>query len=272
MILLLLLLTQQAPAPSVGDTIWLERSVVVPAGAEVRPGVWDPEGELALLGRPVLRVQGGRTIVAYPAVAWTPGEHRISIPGPVIIRADGRTDSLPAEERVIQVASVLPPNTAPDQLPVQPEVGIVNERITTPLPVMALLALATLLYLPMVWWWRRRGPVMTVTPPVAPPMESPWADWAEDGEARAVAAAVSRQLRLSLLSHLPAIPPGAVGSRVARIVAELRPTWPAEEVGGVLRALEAAEFGDGTSAEILPLVGRAEHLIRMVQNDKRAPK
>jgi len=272
-ILLLLALQQpQQPGPSVGDTIWLERAVVVPAGAQVRPAQWKPEGDIALLGRPVLRQEGGRTIVAYPAVAWTPGSHRVTIPGPVIIRADGATDSLPPEDRTVDVVSVLPPGTKPDQLPVQPEAGIVNDRITTLLPLLATLGIATLLFLPVAWWWRRRGPPMRITPPTRPERESDWPAWVENGEPRAVAAASARQLRQALLAHLPAIPAGAVGSRITRIVSELRPAWPAEEVGGVLRGLEAAEFGDVSGDEILPLVARAEHLIRMVASETRPPR
>ena len=56
------------------------------------------------------------------------------------------------------VASVLPPDAVPDRLPLQPEAGIVRERITSPLPLLvALLADRGWLFALLAWWWRRRG-------------------------------------------------------------------------------------------------------------------
>ena len=134
--MILLLLALQAPLPTVGDTIWLERRVTVPGGAEVRPASWELDGALGLLGRPRTRREGGELIIAYPVVAWAAGTHQVVIPGPILVRADGASDTLPDEPRTLEVASVLPPGAVPERTPPQPEAGIVDEQITSPLPLM----------------------------------------------------------------------------------------------------------------------------------------
>jgi hypothetical protein len=255
-----LLLLLQAGLPTVGDTIWIERTVTLPAGADVRPADWTPEGDIGLLGRPVLRRVGGEVVVAYPAVAWRPGSHTVVIPGPVIVRADGRIDSLPAESRTLQVLSVLPADTAPERLAVQPEAGIVSQRITEPWPMVAFLLIATLIFLPVRWWWLRRGPPMPEWAPVASSTAVPLAEWSEAGEERAVAAIAHRELRTAMLGQLPGVPAGVVDSRLVRIVEEQRPRWPADEVATVLRALELAQFSDSGQGELLVLTARAEEL------------
>ena len=255
-----LLLLLQAGLPTVGDTIWIERPVTLPAGADVRPADWTPEGDVSLLGRPVLRRVGGEVIVAYPAVAWRPGSHTVVIPGPVIVRADGRIDSLPPESRTLQVRSVLPADTAPERLAVQPEAGIVSQRITEPWPLVVFLLIATLIFLPVRWWWLRRGPPMPAWVPAAGSIALPLAEWSEAGENRAVAAIAHRELRRALLGQLPGVPAGVVDSRLVRIVEEQRPRWPADEVATVLRALESAQFSDGGQGELLVLAARAAEL------------
>ena len=128
MLLLFLSLQQAAPvAPTVGDTIWLERVVETPAGAEVHAAQWIPAEPIGLLGRALIRREGSRTIVSYPAVAWRAGRIQVDIPGPIVIRADGTTDSLPVESRTLTVASVLPDSVPAEKLPVQPQAGIVVE-------------------------------------------------------------------------------------------------------------------------------------------------
>jgi len=258
MIALLCLL--QAPLPTVGDTIWIERAVTAPAGAEVRAAPWAPTGPVALLGRPLLRRQGSVTIVAYPAVAWSPGRHVVTVPGPVVIRADGSTDSLPSEARTITVASILPEGVPPDSLSPQPETGIIAQQVTSPLPLMASLVVAALIFLPFRWWWQRRGPV-SGTPRLPPiPAAPPLAEWSEDGEHRAVAAVAALELRRAVVRQLPGVPAGVITSRLIRIVGEQKPAWPAEEIATLLRALDSAQFAEAPGAEVVELAERASRL------------
>ncbi|MBK7714396.1 MAG: hypothetical protein IPI38_03060 [Gemmatimonadetes bacterium] len=260
-----LLLALQAPLPTVGDTIWLERRVTLPGGAEVRPATWELEGSVGLLGRPRTRREGGELVIAYPVVAWTAGTHQLVIPGPILVRADGSSDTLAAEPRIIEVASVLPAGAVPERTAPQPEAGIVDQRVTTPLPLMACLLLAALLFAPLAWWWLRRGPAMVAAAGAAPPPRAPMEEWHEAGEHRAVAAVAARELRRAVTGHLPGSVPGLVTSRLLRVVAEQRPRWPAEEIGTVLRALEAAEFAERPGADVAALAARAVELARTVE-------
>src|SRR5512147_769615 len=116
MMLLSLVLLLQQGTPTVGDTIWLERTIETPAGAEVRAAQWTPSEPMGLLGHPVIRRVGSQTVVSYPAVAWNAGTITVQVPGPILIRSDGTTDSLPTESRTLVVSSVLPDSLPPEQL------------------------------------------------------------------------------------------------------------------------------------------------------------
>jgi len=263
--ILALLVLSQAPLPTVGDTIWIERSIDVPAGSEVRAAPWDPDGDFGLLGAPVVRREGTRVTVAYPAVAWSAGSHAVMVPGPIVIRGDGVTDSLPAEPRTVQVASVLPPDQPPDKVVVQPQVGIVAQRVTSPLPVTIALLLAGALLSPLVWWWRRRGPPMANPRPVATGLEVPFTEWAEAGESRAVAAAAARALRLTIAARVRGMPPGVVTSRLIRVIAEQRPAWPSEEIASVLQGLDAVQYAKPNGAEVARLAEQAGRIGQRIE-------
>ncbi|MDX2122230.1 MAG: hypothetical protein SF070_14390 [Gemmatimonadota bacterium] len=256
----LLLALLQAASPTVGDTIWIERRLPLPGGAEVRAAPWLLEGTLGLLGRPVVRRQGGDVIVAYPVVAWAAGTHQLAVPGPILIRADGRSDTLPAVARTIEVASVLPAGAEPERIAPQPEAGIVSERITSPLPLLFTLLVAGALFTPLAWWWLRRGPARQSARTEFPPVALPLDEWSEAGEHRAVAVVAARALRRTITGLLPGTAPGLVTSRLVRVLTEQRPQWPAEEIGTVLRALEAAEFAEHPAAEVVALAERATRL------------
>lgn len=270
MLLSLVVLLQQA-APTVGDTIWLERTVETPPGAEVRAAQWTPAEPMGLLGHAMIRRVGSQTVVSYPAVAWNAGTINLQIPGPILIRSDGTTDSLPAESRTIVVASVLPDSLPAERLPVQPEAGIVLERVTTPYPVLVALLIATLIFTPLAFWWVRTGPAM---PPFKTPTDRlvpPLAEWSEAGEPRAVAAVAARSLRYAILSQLPGIPQGLVSSRLIRVVEEQRPNWPAQELGNVLRALESVQYSAATPGEVVALAEKAGELRQQIESATAKP-
>ncbi len=263
---LLLLLQAQASPPTVGDTIWLERTVDVPPGAEVRAAAWEPESPISLLGKPEVRRSGGSATVVYPAVAWAAGTQTIEVPGPIIILHDGSTDSLPPETRTIEVASVLPSGAAPDKIPVQPEAGIVSERVHSPWPVIAAVLVAGLLLAPLAWWWRRRGPVVPVAAPSTAEAVVPVAEWTEAGEPRAVAAIAAHGLRAAIVARLPGAGPGMVTARLVRVVEEQRPQWPVAEIATVLRGLDAAQFAERPADGVADLTTRAGELRRKLEN------
>src|SRR4029078_12844916 len=72
----------QGPPPTVGDTIWLARSVAAPSRYVVRASDWDPADPVEPLGRPRVVITGDSARISYPTVIWTPGAHQIDLPRP----------------------------------------------------------------------------------------------------------------------------------------------------------------------------------------------
>ncbi|HRZ09059.1 MAG TPA: hypothetical protein P5319_04120 [Gemmatimonadales bacterium] len=240
---LLFLALLQAPLPQVGDTIWLVRTIPAPMGRVARVAPWNPEGAVEALGPGILVRRGDSLEVRYPAVGWLPGSHAVEVPGPILVSPDGTTDSLPPATLTVTIASVLPDLPA-DSLPApQPEAAPILRPIRTGVPVVVLLLGATLLLIPVHYWWRRRGRPMTapeVAPPPAP-RDAPLDDWMAAGEPRAAIAAVAARLRAAAASH------------------------PSPEAADLLDAMDRALFGPGDAAsartmatEALALAARLE--------------
>src|SRR2546427_5032502 len=64
-------------SPTVGDTIWLERTITVPAGWRVRAGKLELAADVEPLGDPAVVRSPTGWVVRYPVVAWSPGPHRL---------------------------------------------------------------------------------------------------------------------------------------------------------------------------------------------------
>jgi hypothetical protein len=158
------------------------------------------------------------------------------------------------------VASVLPAGHDPARLPVQPAARIVPRFVTSPLPVLALLALAGGLFAVLVWLWRRRGPPLrpvTVAPDPPPPEIG---SWIEAGEFRAVAALATREIRRVMARLVPAAQPGLDTYRLGVVLAEHRPAWPVAAITATLWELEQTAYGDVEPEDALELFERARDL------------
>jgi hypothetical protein len=246
---------------TVGDTIWVIREVSVPPGRVVRAATWDPGDTVELLGPARVISRGETAQVAYPVVVWRPGDYTLNPPGPLLLASDGREDSLPPQPVILHVASVLPAVPADSVLQPQPAAGFVPRGALTLLPLVLLWGLAALLLIPLHWWWRRRGPRAhrTHSDAVVRP-DPPLARWADDGETRAVAAAVTARLRSELAAGA-----AEMGEQLdtETIMGQLRishPEWPLDELHVVLRDLDLARFGDTSEADVLALARRVEAL------------
>jgi hypothetical protein len=243
----------QGPGPTVGDTVWLGRTVAVPAGHVVRPSDWDPADPVELLGRPRVVMTGDSARISYPAVIWSPGPQLIEVPGPLLLGPGGRVDSLPAQQVRVTVGSVLPPAVPDSVIPPQPRAGLVPRQETSIVPLMLLELLALLLLAPLHIWWRRRGKAMPMAPrPVELP-EPALERWADDGEYRAVANVAAVRLRAALAQRVTAAHSGLDTERLLAELAAARPDWPLAELGDLLRALDDARFSDAGSVEALEL-------------------
>lgn len=183
---LLLLALLQGPAPTVGDTVRIERVLGDIGSAVVRPQPWSL-GELGEQLGPAEVVQGARgAVVRYALVLWYPGEQTISMPGPVLVRRDGSSDTLPASSYRVRVLSVLPAGEPRSQLAPKPARTAVPIVSVSVLPLGVLLAVALLGLALAALLWRRRGhaPELPLKVEVFPPPDR-LARWAAAGEYRA---------------------------------------------------------------------------------------
>lgn len=238
--LLLLALLQQG-APTVGDTIWLVRTVAVPRGAAVRPPSWNPTGDLETLGPPRVTTRGDSVEIAYPVVVWLAGSRTVDVPGPLLLLAGGGVDSIPAERMTVTVASVLPAGVPDSLLQIQPAAQPVVRGERTIRSLLALLMIAALLLLPLHLLWRRRGKALPRT--AAPPAPAlPLERWADAGEVRVVLAAATSSLRDAIARAVPEATPAVDVPQVLAAVRAARPEWPHDEIADVLHALEEARF------------------------------
>lgn len=248
-----------SPAPTVGDTVWVARTVAVPAGTTVRPADWNAPDPIERLGPPRVTARGDSTTIAYPIVVWRAGPLTVELPGPLLLRADGVVDSVPPAPVELRIASVLPQVPADSALAPQPRAEFVPRPATSPVPLLLLLGLAVLLLAPLHWWWSRRGharprPVLP-TAPADPPLER----WADAGESRAVASAASTRLRSTIAARVRDAHEGLDTEDLLRAVAG-RSDWPLAELGDLLRALDEARFGRATFPDALGLARWAGEL------------
>jgi len=257
----------QGATPTVGDTIWVTRTVRVPAGHTVRPADWQPSDPVQLLGRPTVVIKGDSAEIRYPVVLWRPGQHTIDLPGPLLLGPSGSVDSLGEEKVRLEIRSVLP--AAADSLSPQPRASLVNRGIATPGPLALLWLVTGILLIPLHLWWRRRGKPGRVTPPLVRPdaLEPPLVRWADAGEHRAVANVATAQLRAALAERVPAAHPGLDTDRVLAELAAARPGWPLDDVGALLRSLDDIRFGVTPSSEALGLSRSSVELRHRLMRD-----
>lgn len=154
-----LLLLLQAGAVTVGDTVWIERAVGPVGSSVLRPQVWNVGTVGQQLGPAELRIGAGGTVVRYALVLWYPGEHLLTMPGPVVVKRDGSSDTLPPSSVRVRVTSVLPAGAQRVTLPPRPARAPVSLADRSLLPLAAILLLIVLLWGVIAWMWRRRGPL-----------------------------------------------------------------------------------------------------------------
>lgn len=185
------LLLLQTAVPSIGDTVWVERNVGRVGTAVVRPQPWSLGSLGQQLGPASVQLRPEGAVVRYALVIWYPGEHVLTVPGPVVVGRDGRSDTLAAGRVRVRVASVLPSGSSRLELEPRPP------SVPLPLEARAWLPLVLLVSLVLVgiglvaFRWRRRNrarvhrvPVHRVPEPLASPQDA-LARWARNGEYRA---------------------------------------------------------------------------------------
>jgi len=245
----------QGTAPSVGDTVWLSRTVRVPTGYTVRAEEWEPSDPVELLGRGRVVLAGDSAEISYPVVLWRPGQHTIDLPGPLLLGPGGTVDSLAAKRVSVEVRSVLPPVPPDSALAPQPRASLVSRRVVSLAPIALLWLASLVLLLPVHLWWRRRGKPVRAAPPEVRPaaLELPLARWADAGEYRAVANVAAARLRVAVEQRVASAHLGLDTERVLAEIAAARPAWPLQELSELLRGLDDVRFGLVPSSEALRL-------------------
>jgi hypothetical protein len=259
--IILLLFALQGSA-TVGDTIWVNRTVPLPAGWSARAPAWDPDGAVELLGTPVIVVVGDSVTVRYPLVVWQPGDHPVEVPGPVLLSPQGDVDSVYMSRMTIPVSSVLPVVAEDSIIPPQPPAGIVPRPVASMIPLFVLWGVALILVAPLHWWWRRRGKPASADAPLANPVDvevsrPPVAQWAAAGELRAVTAAGTWELRHAVADRVPAARVTLDTEGCLAVVRASKPEWPLDELEMLLRGMDASRFAPMSERDALQLYERA---------------
>jgi hypothetical protein len=236
--------------PTVGDTIWVSRTVLVPPGNVVRASPWSLSGPVELLGQPQVTVSGDSATVRYPLVAWDPGGHVLDVPGPILIAPGGAEDTLASRQVTLLVSSVLPPGVPDSALPLQPGAGLVLRGEQSAVPLLALWALAAVLLASFVWWRRRQRAERAAAAAAIPAAAVPVEQWAAAGEGRALATAAAIALRERIASFVPHATPALEPEALMEVVRRERPDWPLVELGELLADLERARFAPGSPAAL----------------------
>ena len=247
-------------SPTVGDTIWLTRVVAFAPDLQPKVGPFEPQGDVASLGDPTLRLMAGGAVLRYAVVAWTAGPHHFALPTLWLIGAGGRSDSVPGGAVDVTVRSVLPadPSHAAPKALLPP----IDSGPTSPWPPFVAFSLGAALLLVLVRL-RQRGP--RATQPAAEFVTAGGAPddrWLTAGEPKAVAARAARVLREALARAVPDATE-ALPVREALDAAEGRmPGATFRRVRETLLALDQVSFAVAHGADVARVASEARALAR----------
>jgi hypothetical protein len=254
--------------PTVGDTIWLERTVTVAPGWRVRAGKFEPGQQMESLGDAAVLASSGGWVVRYPVVAWSPGKMTVDMPPLWHLGADGTADSVSGGNAVIDIASVIPDSVrSPGP---QPALGPLRLVRTSPIPLLAALLLAVGSLVALVAWRRRAPRRVGAAPPFA--LDPTVADsrWLAAGEPKAVAARAAYRLRSAIAHAIPDAHEALSTSECLAAVERARPDAPLRELRDLLGLLDQVAFATAHAVDVAPLCARAQALARrLAENGKQ---
>jgi len=252
--------TASPPAPTVGDTIWLERALAVPSGWQVRAGKLEATEAIEPLADPAVRRSPGGWVVRYAVVAWKPGAHKLALPPLWLLGPDGRADSTAGGTTSFGVTSVIP-----DSLRSPSPQGLLaplRAAHRDPLPPLAALALVAGLLATGVAARRRRPRALESAPQVPLEREVPDTRWLAAGEPKAVAARAIWRLRAALARAVPEAHPALDTAECLAVVERARPDAPLRELGDLLEQLDRVAFASAHGTDVAALSAMARRLAR----------
>jgi hypothetical protein len=251
--------TTRPAAPTVGDTIRLERFVPTPQGASGRTQPLEARELLEPLEPPDIRPAAGGLRVRHTVALFMPGLHALAMPSIEVLHPDGTVELIDGDTAIVAVAAVIPDSvTAPQPQPSQaPLSRPIRQPWRAAVPVAAAAALLSLWLL-----WLRRAPGRAAVALLAAKVpEPPLMRWLGTGERRAVATLAALRLRRAVAARLPAAAPGLALDAWRRVVAESRPDWPEREWLDILAALERARFAPLGADDLAELVDRVDQAV-----------
>ena len=249
-------------APTVGDTIRLERELVVPAGWQLRVGKLESTEALEPLSDPVILRSPGGWVVRYDVVAWKPGAHRLTLPPIWRLGPDGRADSTAGGVASFGVSSVIP-DSLRDPSPQGP-LAPLRQVHRNAVPPLAALGMATALLVAGIAMRRRRPRSLGARPQVPVEREVPDARWLAAGEPKAVVARATWRLRTALARTVPEAHPALDTAECLAVVERARPQAPIRELRELLDQLDQVAFASAHGTDIAALAALARRLARDV--------
>ncbi len=208
----LMVQAQSVRPATVGDTVWVSTRVPLAARQILRAQTWDL-GEIGqVLGPPEVDFSPDSALVRYPVTFWYSGPHAISVPGPIVVSPEGRSDTLPARSVVVTLATVLPPNVPRDSLVPRDPAALMQQAERSGLPLAVLSILAGVVAAAFAWYRKTRNrthrPEPAIGPTERPAIDRVLIEWGRAGEIRAAAEGWS-QLIQARRSAAPADEGGA---------------------------------------------------------------
>jgi hypothetical protein len=250
-------------APTVGDTVRLERFVPAPAGVVGRARVLQATDLIEPLSPPEIVPATGGLLVRYALALFAPGRHALAMPSLELLYPDGAVELVLGDTADVAVASVIPDSVArPEPRPSLAPIPRVARRRG---PVVALLAGVSILLVLWAALRRRRG--RAAAPPPAPADETPALPlirWLALGERRAVASLAADRVRRRLEALVPAAGRGLALEECLAALSHERPGWPLHEIETLLTALDRARFAPLTADDAAELVDRVDVLLEQL--------
>lgn len=248
--------------PTVGDTIWLVRALVVPAGWQVRAGKLEPTEDVEPLTEPSVRRVAGTWVVRYAVAAWKPGAHRLALPPIWRLGPDGGADSTAGGIATFGVASVIP-DSLKDPTP-QGALAPLRAVHHNAVPPLVAVGIATVLLVAGVAMRRRRPRTLAPRAQVPVEREVPDARWLAAGEPKAVVARAMWRLRTALAKTVPDAHPALDTAECLSVVERARPHAPIRELRDLLEQLDRVAFASAHGTDVAALAVTARRLARDV--------